>query len=159
MVQQWLRWGVGRVMVWEGISYNHRRELHVFIGSMNAMYYRDNISILHGVPHFRRHQDLHTSQHDNAPAHTYCSYQTMPVLIENVQHVLSRIAFLEVHMWLFYTLPSSLSYIRYIYVMQCDVCSSATMRTKALQSAVTPEFHIRDLEKAYHTNWRYGILI
>lgn len=64
------RWGGGSVMVWGAISAQHRSELHVFDGPVNAQVYRRDILENHVVPLFEGHPDLHTFQQDNARAHT-----------------------------------------------------------------------------------------
>lgn len=59
-------------MVWGGIGYmyHHRTELYVWRVILNAQYNRDNVLQCHIMPFFKRHQDLHTFQYDDARAQT-----------------------------------------------------------------------------------------
>ena len=57
-------WGGGSVMVWDGISYNHRTALHLCHGKINGIYYRDNVLRNHVISFF--HQHLHNYAHISA---------------------------------------------------------------------------------------------
>ena len=57
----------GGVMVWAGISYGHRKQLHFINGNFNAQRYNDEILRSIVVPFLRRHHLKF--QHDNARRH------------------------------------------------------------------------------------------
>uniref|UniRef100_A0A673YR65 Tc1-like transposase DDE domain-containing protein n=1 Tax=Salmo trutta TaxID=8032 RepID=A0A673YR65_SALTR len=61
--------GGGSVMVWGGVSQQHRTELVVIAGNLNAVRYREDILLPHVVPFLQAHPDM-TLQHDNATSHT-----------------------------------------------------------------------------------------
>ena len=54
-------------MVWAGISYSQRTQLHFINGNLNAQRYRDEILRPIVVPFIQRHQLMF--QHDNARPH------------------------------------------------------------------------------------------
>jgi hypothetical protein len=56
-------------MVWGGVSQHHRTELVVIEGNLNAVCYREDILLLHGLLFLQAHPDM-TLQHDNATRHT-----------------------------------------------------------------------------------------
>ena len=56
-------------MVWGGVSQNHRTELVVIAGNLNAVRYREDILLPHVVPFLQANPDM-TLQHDNATSHT-----------------------------------------------------------------------------------------
>jgi hypothetical protein len=56
-------------MVWGGVSQNHRTELVVIAGNLNAVRYREDILLPHVVPFLQAHPDM-TLQHDNATNYT-----------------------------------------------------------------------------------------
>ncbi len=62
-------WGEGSVMVWAGISAEHKTPLHTVIGRLNAVTYRDTILRPIAVPFLRRNA-LNLFQHDNARPHS-----------------------------------------------------------------------------------------
>ena len=62
------RYGAGSVMVWGGISSNHRTPLHIFHANVNALEYQ-NVLQTYVVPFFQAHQEMHTFQQDNARPH------------------------------------------------------------------------------------------
>jgi hypothetical protein len=59
--------GGGGVMVWAGISYRQRTQLHFIDGNLNAEKYHDEILRSIVVPLIRRHHLMF--QNDNARAH------------------------------------------------------------------------------------------
>ena len=59
--------GSGSVMVWGGIAYGRRTQLHIIRGHLNAIRYRDEILSLHLVPFLQQHNL--TLQQDNARPH------------------------------------------------------------------------------------------
>ena len=61
------RFGGGSVMVWGGIAYGRRTQLHIIRGHLNAIRYRDEILSLHLVPFLQQHNL--TLQQDNARPH------------------------------------------------------------------------------------------
>lgn len=68
-VLQFNRWGGASVMVWGGISLNHRTDLVVIDGNMTAQRYIDQVLRPHVVPFFEDHADLRILQQDNARPH------------------------------------------------------------------------------------------
>ena len=76
--------GGGGVMVWAGISYGQRTQLHFFNGNLNAQRYRDEILRPFVVPFIRRHHLMF--QHDNAQPHVtriciqFLEAENVPVL-------------------------------------------------------------------------------
>uniref|UniRef100_A0AAZ3QHB5 Tc1-like transposase DDE domain-containing protein n=1 Tax=Oncorhynchus tshawytscha TaxID=74940 RepID=A0AAZ3QHB5_ONCTS len=56
-------------MVWCSVSQHHRTKLVVIAGSLNAVYYREDILLPHAVHFLQAHPDM-TLQHDNATSHT-----------------------------------------------------------------------------------------
>ena len=66
------RWGGQSVMVWGGISYNHRTDLVIVEGSLTARHYINEIIEPHLFPFMRAHNDVVTFQQDNARPHTAC---------------------------------------------------------------------------------------
>ena len=78
------RFGGGSVMVWGGIAYGRRTQLHIIRGHLNAIRYRDEILSLHLVPFLQQHNL--TLQQDNARPHvarictTYLQAHTIDVL-------------------------------------------------------------------------------
>ena len=56
-----------RVMLWVGISYGQRTQLHIIDGNLNAQRYHDEILRPVVVPFIRRHHLMF--QHDNARPH------------------------------------------------------------------------------------------
>ena len=58
-----------RVRHGQGVSQNHRTELVVNAGNLNAVCYREDILLPHVVPFLQAHPDM-TLQHDNATSHT-----------------------------------------------------------------------------------------
>lgn len=64
------RFGGGSVMVWVGISTNHRTELVTVAGRLNAQTYVDTILREHVVPIFNAHRKLKLFQQDNARPHS-----------------------------------------------------------------------------------------
>uniref|UniRef100_A0AAZ3PDI9 Tc1-like transposase DDE domain-containing protein n=1 Tax=Oncorhynchus tshawytscha TaxID=74940 RepID=A0AAZ3PDI9_ONCTS len=58
--------GGGSVMVWGGVSQQHRTKLVVIAGNLNAVHYP------HVVPFLQAHSDM-TLQHDNATNHIACA--------------------------------------------------------------------------------------
>ena len=61
------RFGGGSVMVWGGIAYGRRTQLHNIRGNLNAIRYRDEILSPHLVPFLQQHNL--TLQQDNARPH------------------------------------------------------------------------------------------
>lgn len=61
------RFGGGSVMVWGGIAYGRRTQLHIIRGNLNAIRYRDEILSPHLVPFLQQHNL--TLQQDNARPH------------------------------------------------------------------------------------------
>uniref|UniRef100_A0AAZ3P6A4 Tc1-like transposase DDE domain-containing protein n=1 Tax=Oncorhynchus tshawytscha TaxID=74940 RepID=A0AAZ3P6A4_ONCTS len=61
--------GGGSIMVWGGVSQNHRTELVVIAGNITAVLYREDILLPHVVSFLQAHPDM-TLQHDNATSHT-----------------------------------------------------------------------------------------
>jgi transposase len=61
------RFGGGNVMVWGGIAYGRRTQLHIIRGNLNAIRYRDEILSPHLVPFLQQHNL--TLQQDNARPH------------------------------------------------------------------------------------------
>ena len=59
-------------MIWCGVSQDHRTELVVIAGNLNAVHYREDILLPHVVPFLQANPDM-TLQHDNATSHTGCS--------------------------------------------------------------------------------------
>ena len=60
-------YGGGGVMVWEGVSYGQRIQLHFIDGNLNAQRHLDEILRPIVVPFIRRHHLMF--QHDNARPH------------------------------------------------------------------------------------------
>ena len=60
------RFGGGSVMVWGGIAYGRRTQLHNLRGNLNAIRYRDEI-LSHLLPFLQQHNL--TLQQDNARPH------------------------------------------------------------------------------------------
>jgi transposase len=58
------RFGGGSVMVWGGIAYGRRMQLHIIRGNLNAIRYRDEMLSPHLVPFLQQHNL--TLQQDNA---------------------------------------------------------------------------------------------
>jgi hypothetical protein len=56
-------------MVWGVVPQNHRIELVVIAGNLNAVRYREDILLPHVVPFLQADPDM-TLQHDNATSHT-----------------------------------------------------------------------------------------
>ena len=52
------RFGGGSVMVWAGISHNHKTQLVVVRGTLNAQRYQDNILIPYGVPFMKANPQM-----------------------------------------------------------------------------------------------------
>ena len=69
-VQEVDRWGGGGLMVWGGISYHSRSQLHVFPGRVNGQTYRDQVLAPHVMPFFAANPGVTILQQDNARAHT-----------------------------------------------------------------------------------------
>lgn len=63
------RWGGGSVMVWGGISFNHRTDIIVLDGNVTARRYIDQVLTPVVVPFFGNHVDLDVFQQDNARPH------------------------------------------------------------------------------------------
>ena len=61
------RLGGGSVMVWCGIAYGRRTQLHIIQGNLSAIRYRDKIISPHLVPFLQQHNL--TLQQDNTPPH------------------------------------------------------------------------------------------
>jgi hypothetical protein len=61
------RFGGGSVMVWCGIAYGRRTQLHIIRGNLNAIRYRDEIISPDLVPFLQQHNL--TLQQDNTPPH------------------------------------------------------------------------------------------
>ena len=59
--------GGGSVMVWCGIAYGRRTQLHIIQGNLSAIRYRDEIISPHLVPFLQQHNL--TLQQDNTPPH------------------------------------------------------------------------------------------
>ena len=76
--------GGGGVMVWAGISYGQRTQLHFIDGNLNAQRYRDEIPRPIVVPFIRHHHLMF--QHDNARPHVarictqFLEAENVPVL-------------------------------------------------------------------------------
>ena len=67
---EWDRFGGGgSVLVWGSVPQHHRTELVVIAGNLNAVCYREDILLPHGVPFLHAPPDM-TLQHDNATSHT-----------------------------------------------------------------------------------------
>ena len=64
------RWGGGGLMVWGGISYHSRTQLHVFPGRVTGQVYRDQVLAPLVVPFFQANPGVDILQQDNARAHT-----------------------------------------------------------------------------------------
>lgn len=64
------RYGGGSVMVWGAISWNHRTELVVINGNLNAQQYCNQILHPHVIPFIRRYGQRLVFQQDNARPHT-----------------------------------------------------------------------------------------
>ena len=56
-------------MVWGGVSLQHRTDLVVIAGNLNAVRYREDILLPHVAPFLQAHPDM-TLQQDNATSHT-----------------------------------------------------------------------------------------
>ena len=69
-VQETDRWGGGSVMVWGGISFNHRTPLVVVNGNLTAQRYIDEVLRPSVLPFFTTHPDVDIFQQDNARAHS-----------------------------------------------------------------------------------------
>lgn len=63
------RYGAGSVMVWGGVTMTGRTDLHVCIGRVTGLYYRDNVLAPYVIPFARRHGHGFIFQDDNARAH------------------------------------------------------------------------------------------
>lgn len=80
------RWGGGSIMVWAGISYNSKTNLHIFEGPVNAVTYRDEVLAPIVLPYLRTTPPVTFLQHDNARAHaaravgTFLEDEAIPVL-------------------------------------------------------------------------------
>ena len=64
------RCGGGSVMIWAGITAEHRTELTIFDGNVNAAVYVNDVLLPRVVPFFRTHRDIVLFQQDNARPHT-----------------------------------------------------------------------------------------
>ena len=62
--------GGGILVVWTGISTNHRTDLHIFNNNVNAANYLNEVLQNHVQAMFARNQELQTFQQDNARPHT-----------------------------------------------------------------------------------------
>lgn len=69
-VRQVNRWGGPSVMVWAGVSGNHRTPLVVIDGNLNAQRYVDNVLRPHAAPFIQARRGLTVFQQDNARPHT-----------------------------------------------------------------------------------------
>lgn len=63
------RWGGHSVMVWGGISLNHKTDLVIIDGNMTAQRYIDQVLRPHVVPFLQQHNDTRILQQDNARPH------------------------------------------------------------------------------------------
>ena len=57
-------------MIWAGITAEHRMELTIFDGNVNAAVYVNDVLLPRVVPLFRNHRDIVLFQQDNARPHT-----------------------------------------------------------------------------------------
>ena len=69
-IAQLNRYGGGSVMVWAGISYDHRTDLVIVNGNLNANRYCTEIVRPHVIPFIQRHGQQFIFQQDNARPHT-----------------------------------------------------------------------------------------
>ena len=69
-IQETDRWGGGSVMVWGGISFNHKTPLITINGNLNAQRYIDEVLRPTVIPFMVGHQDVNLFQQDNARAHS-----------------------------------------------------------------------------------------
>ena len=60
------------VMVWAGILFHSRTQLHVFYGQLMGIAYRDEVLAPIFVPFFQNDLRIGIFQQDNAKAHTAC---------------------------------------------------------------------------------------
>ncbi len=75
------RWGGGSVLIWGGITFHSRTNLHVFDGNVNALKYRDEVLEGMVVPFMRDHPNIQVLQQDNARPH--CARLSMDFLEVN----------------------------------------------------------------------------
>lgn len=57
-------------MVWAGVSFNGKTELHFFNGPVNAVTYRDDVLAQMVLPFLQANPNVNILQQDNARAHT-----------------------------------------------------------------------------------------
>lgn len=80
-IQQYNRWGGPNVMVWAGITAEHRTDLVVLQGNMTARRYMDEILGPHVIPFMEAHPEIRLLQQDNARPHAAAA--TQEFLAEN----------------------------------------------------------------------------
>ena len=80
------RFGGGSVMVWAGVSYDHRTDLVIVNGNLNANRYCNEILRPHVLPFLQRHGRQTVFQQDNARPHT--ARQTTLLLQQNNVNIL-----------------------------------------------------------------------
>ena len=69
-IQETDHWGGGSVMIWGGISLNHRTPLVVINGNLTAQRYINEVLRPTVIPFFPRHQEVDIFQQNNARAHS-----------------------------------------------------------------------------------------